>query len=154
MEEVRTGKAYYVKDYEKNLAKIEKKTGVKQHPYGNMWGLHPQKSMGDDGLFKYRRLPKDSYKLGIITDPRQMGGYPEYGEWKPYVDTDGDGMPDEWERQYGLNPNDAADANGDLNGDGYTNIEKYINGINPKTKTDWRNLNNNYDTLAAKGKLM
>ena len=39
------------------------------------------------------------------------------------------------------------------NGDGYTNIEKYINGINPQTKTDWRNLNNNYDTLAAKGKL-
>ena len=27
-------------------------------------------------------------------------------------------------------------------------------GINPQTKTDWRNLNNNYDTLAAKGKLM
>ena len=26
--------------------------------------------------------------------------------------------------------------------------------INPQTKMDWRNLNNNYDTLAAKGKLM
>jgi hypothetical protein len=83
-----------------------------------------------------------------------MGGYPEYKAWEPYVDTDGDGMPDEWEKQYGLNPNDASDANGDCNGDGYTNIEKYINGINPQTKTDWRNLNNNYDTLAAKGKLM
>ena len=153
-EEVRTGQAYYVKDYEKNLAKIEKKTGVKQNPYGDMWGLHPQKSMGSDGLFKYRRLPKDSYKQGIITDPRQMGGYPEYRAWEPYVDTDGDGMPDEWEKQYGLNPNDASDAVKDCNGDGYTNIEKYINGINPKTKTDWRNLNNNYDTLAAKGKLM
>ena len=57
-------------------------------------------------------------------------------------------------KQYSLNPNDASDANGDCNGDGYTNIEKYINGINPNTKTDWRNLNNNYDTLAAKGKLM
>jgi hypothetical protein len=53
-----------------------------------------------------------------------------------------------------LNPNDASDAVKDCNGDGYTNIEKYINGINPQTKTDWRNLNNNYDTLAAKGKLM
>ena len=143
-----------MKDYEKELAKIEKKTGVKQNPYGDMWGLHPQKSMGPDGLFKYRRLPKDSYKQGIITDPRQMGGYPEYKAWEPYIDTDADGMPDEWEKQYGLNPNDASDANGDCNGDGYTNIEKYINGINPKTKTDWRNLNNNYDTLAAKGKLM
>jgi hypothetical protein len=151
-EEVRTGVAYYVKDYEKELAKIEKKTGVKQNPYGDMWGLH-QKSQNEQGFFKYRRLEQDSYKQGIITDPRQMGGYPEYKEWQPYVDTDNDGMPDEWERQYGLNPNDPNDANGDCNGDGYTNIEKYINGIDPRTKTDWRNMNNNYDTLAEKGTL-
>ena len=152
-EEVRTGQAYYVKDYEKEMAKIEKKTGVKQNPFGDMWGLHP-KSQNEQGFFKYRRLSQDSYKQGIITDPRQMGGYPEYKEWQPYVDTDGDGMPDEWERQYGLNPNDPSDAVKDCNGDGYTNIEKYINGINPRSKTDWRDLNNNYDTLAAKGKLM
>ena len=152
-EEVRTGQAYYVKDYEKELAKIEKKTGVKQNPYGDMWGLH-EKSKNEEGLFKYRRLSNDSYKKGIITDPRQMGGYPEYKSWQPYKDSDMDGMPDEWETANGLNPNDASDANGDINGDGYTNIEKYINGIDPHSKTDWRNLNNNYDTLAAKGKLM
>jgi hypothetical protein len=152
-DEVRTGQAYYVENYEKELAKKEKKTKVAQNPYGDMWGLN-DKSKGEDGLFKYRRLPKDSYKDGIITDPRQMGGYPVYKAWQPYVDTDGDGMPDAWEKQYGLNPNDPADANGDINGDGYTNIEKYINGIDPTTKTDWRNMNNNHDTLAAKGKLM
>lgn len=66
------------------------------------------------------------------------------------MDTDGDGMPDEWEKANGLNPNDASDANGDCNGDGYTNIEKYINGIPTSTKVDWRDLNNNYDTLAGK----
>ena len=152
-EEVRTGQAYYVKDYEKEMAKLEKKTGVKQNPFGNMWGLHP-KSQNEQGYFKYRRLGNDSYKQGIITDPRQMGGYPEYKSWQPYKDSDMDGMPDEWETRYGLNPNDASDAVKDCNGDGYTNIEKYINGINPQSKTDWRNLNNNYDTLAAKGKLM
>ena len=27
--------------------------------------------------FKHRRLPIDSYKIGIITDPSQVGGYPE-----------------------------------------------------------------------------
>ena len=151
-EEVRTGVAYYVPDYEKELAKLEKKTGVKQNPYGDMWGLHP-KSQNEDGLFKYRRLGKDSYKQGIITDPRQMGGYPEYRAWQPYKDTDMDGMPDEWELRWGLNPNDPSDANGDCNGDGYTNIEKYINGISPATHVDWRNLNNSYDTLAEKGHL-
>lgn len=143
IEEVRTGVPYYVKDYEKR---------VKDNPWGDMWGLDPV-SQNAEGLFKYRRLPNDSYKLGIITDPRQMGGYPDYKSWQPYVDTDRDGMPDEWERQYGLNPNDPSDANGDLNGDGYTNIEKYINGIDPHGKVDWRDLSNNHDTLAAKGKL-
>lgn len=100
--------------------------------------------------FKYRRLPEDSYKNGIITDIRQVGGYPEY-KGEPYVDTDKDGMPDEWEKKYGLNPNDASDANGDINGDGYTNIEKYINGIDPTKKVDWKNLDNNFDTLSKKG---
>ena len=45
------------------------------------------------------------------------------------VDTDGDGMPDAWETRYGLNPSSAADANGDFDHTGYTNIEKYINGL-------------------------
>jgi hypothetical protein len=45
------------------------------------------------------------------------------------VDTDQDGMPDAWETKYGLNPNDPADATGDFDKTGYTNIEKYINGI-------------------------
>ncbi|MBP5387314.1 MAG: polysaccharide lyase [Prevotella sp.] len=143
-EEVRTGVPYFVDKYEKV---------VKDNPYGNMWGLSP-KSQDQDGLFKYRRLPKDSYKKGIITDPRQMGGYPTYGEWTPRTDSDGDGMPDEWETANGLNPNDPSDANGDCTGDGYTNIEKYINAIPTNAKVDWRNLNNNYDTLAAKGKVM
>ena len=143
-EEVRTGVAYYVPDYEKKF---------KVNPYGDMWGLH-KKSQNEEGYFKYRRLNNDSYKQGIITDPRQMGGYPQYRDWQPYKDTDNDGMPDEWEVKNGLNPNDPADANGDLNGDGYTNIEKYINAIPTQGRVDWRNLNNNYDTLAEKGRLM
>lgn len=44
------------------------------------------------------------------------------------TDTDGDGMPDSWESTNGTNPS-VSDANGDVNGDGYTNIEKYINSF-------------------------
>ena len=40
----------------------------------------------------------------------------------------------------GLNPNDPSDANKDCTGDGYTNIEKYINGISTKHKVDWRDV--------------
>ncbi len=105
-----------------------------------------------DSKYVKRRLPADSYKKGIITDISQVGGYPEYNG-TPYTDSDSDGMPDWWEEKHGLNPNDPADANGDINGDGYTNIEKFINGINPETKVDWSNLQFNYDTLREKGYL-
>ena len=43
-------------------------------------------------------------------------------------DTDGDGMPDDWEKVNGLNPNDSSDGN-ITDSDGYTNLEKYMNGI-------------------------
>ena len=43
-------------------------------------------------------------------------------------DTDGDGMPDTWEQAHGLNPA-AADNNGDFDGDGFTNLEEYINEV-------------------------
>ena len=125
IEEVETGKPYYVE------------------------GLDPNSFY----QFEHRRLPNDSYKQGIITDISQVGGYPEY-KGTPYVDTDGDGMPDAWEKANGLNPNDPSDAVKDCTGDGYTNIEKYINGISTKKKVDWTNLKNNHDTLAKKGKLM
>lgn len=85
---------------------------------------------------------------GLITDPKQVGGYPEY-KGEPYKDSDKDGMPDEWETKYGLNPSDASDAVKDLNGDGYTNIEKYVYGLDPTKKTDWTDPKNNADTLTS-----
>ena len=51
IEEVRTGIPYYEKKLPKDA-------------YGDLTGLSP-KSMGEDGQFKYRRLPKDSYRAGV-----------------------------------------------------------------------------------------
>ena len=44
-------------------------------------------------------------------------------------DADGDGMPDEWELARGLDPENPADGPADKNGDGYTNLEDYLNGL-------------------------
>ncbi|MCF6405622.1 DUF3826 domain-containing protein [Chitinophaga filiformis] len=81
-----------------------------------------------------RRLPEDSYKQGIIYDIAQVGGYPEY-KGTPYKDSDGDGIPDEWETRHKLNPKDAKDALLDANGDGYTNIEDFLNDIKEEKKS-------------------
>jgi hypothetical protein len=47
-------------------------------------------------------------------------------------DADHDGLPDAWETQFGLNPNDAADATLDSDGDGPNNLQEYLNGTHPK----------------------
>lgn len=77
--------------------------------------------------FKHRRLPLDSYKIGIITDISQVGGYPDY-KGIPYKDADNDGMPDAYEIKNKLNPNDAGDA-AKITKSGYSNIEVYLNSV-------------------------
>ena len=44
-------------------------------------------------------------------------------------DTDGDGLPDEWERAHGLNPNDASDAARVATPEGYTHLELWLNSL-------------------------
>jgi len=51
--------------------------------------------------------------------------------------------------KYGLNPNDASDSTKDLNGDGYTNIEKFIFGLDPAKNVNWKDPKNNIDPLGA-----
>jgi hypothetical protein len=57
----------------------------------------------------------------------EAGGYPVIDRGTPCLDTDHDGMPDDWEIARGLNPS-LDDSAHDRNNDGYTNIEEYING--------------------------
>ena len=65
---------------------------------------------------------------GLIDSQTQAGGWPPLQALPPPVDTDRDGMPDDWERARGLDP---ATDDGALFGldRQYTNIEIYINGL-------------------------
>jgi Tol biopolymer transport system component len=51
----------------------------------------------------------------------------------PGSDTDGDGLPDTWESQHGLNPLDFSDGSFDSDGDGATNLEEYVGGTAPQS---------------------
>ena len=45
-------------------------------------------------------------------------------------------MPDAWENEIGLNPNDPEDRNDDRNNDGYTNLEEYLYSLVPSDSCD------------------
>ena len=63
----------------------------------------------------------------IVDSQKDVGGWPVYKSAPP-ADTDGDGIPDEWEISHGLNPRDPSDA-AVVDAGGYSNIEKYINSL-------------------------
>ena len=55
-------------------------------------------------------------------------GFPTLKSTEAKADSDGDGMPDEWETANGLNPNDATDGPAYAE-NGYTNLENYLNSL-------------------------
>lgn len=64
-----------------------------------------------------------------IDSQEEVGGWPELRSVPRPSDRDGDGIPDNWEQTCGLNADDRADGNGDRDGDGYTNLEEYLNSL-------------------------
>lgn len=77
---------------------------------------------------KLKKVKDSSKKTGIIDSQEDVGGWPLLKSAPAPADSDHDGMPDEWEKKNGLNPNDPADGN-TVNEDGYTNLEKYLNSL-------------------------
>lgn len=65
----------------------------------------------------------------IIDSQSQVGGWPVVEAGSAGIDADGDGMPDDWEARHGLDPANPADGTGDRNGDGFTNLEDWLNSL-------------------------
>lgn len=71
-------------------------------------------------------------KGAFIANEQDVGGIGTLAGADAPADSDGDGMPDEWEKANGTDP-DKADTNGDADGNGYTNIEDYVNSLAHKS---------------------
>jgi len=101
----------------------------------------PAAELADSLLPHVGARPRDATDARLVEECRsgtgQMGAphrtqftpvdAPEPGE--PAADGDLDGMPDAWETERGLDPTDPADAWQDRDGDGYPNLEEYLNAL-------------------------
>ena len=111
----------------------------------------PKRDAVDVRVTEMVRSGKPTSGDGIIKTPEEVGGYPAYA-FKPEevpADGDNDGMPDEWEQKHGLAAADASDGSADADKDGYTNVEEFLNGTDPKQAIDYANLDNNVDTISG-----
>ena len=88
----------------------------------------------------------DFVPKGFITDPSEVGGWPDY-KGEPVKDLCADGIPLSWKKKFKLDENDAALAQKDLQGDGYTVIEKYLYGLDPTKKIDWSSMQDSFIKL-------
>ncbi len=64
----------------------------------------------------------------IIDSEKSVGGWPTLRSRPAPQDTDGDGMPDAWERKHKLDPLDPTDGPSPAS-EGYTNLEHYLNAL-------------------------
>lgn len=81
----------------------------------------------EGGAYKQSKSVVDkSKKSGIIDSQKDVGGWPILKSTPAPTDKDHDGMPDNWEKKNGLNPNNEDDRN-NVGKDGYTMLENYLN---------------------------
>lgn len=69
--------------------------------------------------------------IGKETDLPAAQRWPDYRSLTAPKDTDGDGLPDFWETQFGLDPRNPADSK-QVSVSGYAHIEHYLNNTDPR----------------------
>lgn len=89
----------------------------------------PRRDAVDKRVIGDVRTGTATFGNGIIDKVEEVGGWPELRTYDVLVDTDKDGMPDEWEIIEGLNIQDPSDRYGVKEGEVYDNLERYLNQL-------------------------
>jgi hypothetical protein len=108
-------------------------TGTNGNPYVIFGVVQPSPNLNYPGFIDSQNDVRD------FTNAVGAANFSANAPWPPYLtynapeDSDHDGLPDWWELAKGLNPNSApadfSDSNGDPDGDGYSNLEDYLNWL-------------------------
>ena len=93
--------------------------------------IQPKRDSHDERIIREVLSGRTTFGDGIISSQSEVGGWPELRSSPAPVDSDADGLPDAWERRYNPNADLSWGSASDTDGDGYTNIEEYLNGTNP-----------------------
>jgi hypothetical protein len=98
----------------------------------------PWPAQADGTGFSLQRLANDEF----ANDPANwIADAPTPGPAASSGDTDGDGLPDDWENLYSLDPLNPNDAALDSDGDGLTNLQEFQLGTNPRDPASGLRLN-------------
>ena len=98
-------------------------------PSGGARGHAAAPPIGRSAGISDARTGKTAYRDGVVNSQEQVGVRAGTQVRPCPADADHDGIPDYWETEHGLDPNDPSDANKDFTGDGYTNLEKYLDSL-------------------------
>lgn len=93
--------------------------------------IRPKRDSHDERIVREVRSGRTTFGNGIISSQTDVGGWPELLSAQAPLDIDADGMPDEWERRFSPNGDLSLQGTLDSDGDGYTNVEEYLNQTNP-----------------------
>ncbi|MHC4725410.1 MAG: pectate lyase family protein [Planctomycetota bacterium] len=93
--------------------------------------IRPKRDSHDERIVREVRSGRTTFGNGIIASQTDVGGWPKLLSTQPQQDIDADGMPDEWERRFSPKGDLSLQGSLDLDSDGYTNVEEYLNQTNP-----------------------
>jgi pectate lyase len=93
--------------------------------------IRAKRDSHDERIVREVRSGRTTFGNGIIASQTDVGGWPELLSTQPQQDIDADGMPDEWERRFSPKGDLSLQSSSDLDSDGYTNVEEYLNQTDP-----------------------
>lgn len=106
--------------------------------HSNIGATLPSRDQVDDRILHNVQLKEGRY----IAQPSQLFGWPRLTETRQNMDPDNG-----WQRQYEIDLFNPAEANADYNGNGFTNLEEFLNKTDPyNDETEWKRIGNINET--------